>query len=152
MGTRESDVTQGVVSVVNEHHAPRSDARGCRARVVAVLRRVTVLEFVLWLLGRRRRLRVVGHSMQPFLAAGDVVFVRARRRGEVPTIGCIVAATCAGKSEGQVRMDVVKMVSDVRRGDLRVLLTGFDVLDSAHSIGWVDLEQVWGIATSRFSK
>lgn len=153
MGTREPDVARASLSTVNEHSAPRSvDASGLRAPVVAVLRRMTRWEFVLWLLGRRTRLRVVGHSMEPLLTAGDVVFVRARRREEVPTIGSVVAATCVGTSEGEGRMDVVKMVSDVRGGDRRVLLTGFDVSDSAHFIGWVEIEQVWGIATSRFPK
>ena len=45
------------------------------------LSNITLKEFVLWLLGRRQRLRVVGNSMLPLLRPDDEVLIDPRAYG-----------------------------------------------------------------------
>ena len=53
----------------------------------------TLCELLLWVLGRRRRIRVAGPSMEPTLLHGDVLLLDPRAyRGADPAPGDVVAA------------------------------------------------------------
>lgn len=63
-----------------------------KSRQELILRDSTLLDIILWLLRRRQRFCVVGHSMQPLLQPGEWVLVnRAAYRRSRPKVGQLVA-------------------------------------------------------------
>lgn len=99
--------------------------------------RLRFRDVVLWLLGRRRRFRVSGHSMEPLLHEGDVVFMQPCSRGDVRAGDVVIARK---KGEGIL---VVKRVKRIESN--RVFLAGTGV---EHDIGWVKSTYLAGVLTS----
>ena len=109
---------------------------------------ISLKEFLLWLLRRRRRFRITGNSMMPLLKPGDEVLLNPRAYRQVlPRPGQIVVA----HHPLQRDLQVVKRVS-FAMGDGRYFLAGDNPAESSDSraFGPVRLDQILGQITSRF--
>jgi nickel-type superoxide dismutase maturation protease len=106
-------------------------------------------EVLLWLLGRRRRLRVVGGSMLPMLSPETEVLVdlRAYRQGRSPSVGEIVVA----EHPHQSGFWLIKRVAAIRDNGDCVLL-GDNLADStdSRSFGAIAPTKLLGLVTCRF--
>ena len=68
---------------------------------------------LLWLLGRRRRLRVTGESMLPHLAPGqEVLIVAPRHDGRPPQVGDVVVIRHPGQPETLILKRVGHILPD----------------------------------------
>ncbi len=78
------------------------------------------LNLIAWLVGRRRRIRVVGQSMSPTLADGEFVLIDTARRPQVGEL--VVSRHPMGSIEADDRtLLVIKRVSDFAAGGAVVL-------------------------------
>lgn len=104
-------------------------------------------EIILWLVRKRRRYRVKGDSMSPFLRADDEVLVNLNAyRRQSPQIGDIVVA-CHPTHSG---LQVIKRIKKVDESG-RYQLLG-DNPDSARNCSFlVPFSLVMGRVTSRFA-
>ena len=85
-----------------------------------------------WLLGRRRRVRVVGDSMVPTLTAGEFVLVDPRRR---PAVGRLAVADHPNRPD----LLVVKRVQSIT-DDGRYVLASDNPAAGTDSRTWGPLE------------
>ena len=112
------------------------------------LKRITVGEFLLWLVRRRHRFRVLGNSMLPLLKPGDELLIipNAYKRSR-PTPGDIVVA--AHPRRPDVRL--VKRVASVTE-DGHCTLLGDNPLESTDSrdFGPVPAKKLLGQVACRF--
>lgn len=107
-------------------------------------------ELLVWLLGRRRRVRITGHSMEPVLRPGDHVLVRALSRDEPPPApGELVWVRHPTRSE----LLMVKRVRAVLP-DGRIELRGDqpDHSTDSRKFGPVGRDAVLGVVTWRFPR
>ena len=106
-------------------------------------------EVLWWLLGRRRRLRVVGGSMLPLLSPDTEVLVNlhAYRQGRSPSIGELVVAEHPQKKG----FWLIKRVAAIRANGDCVLL-GDNLADSTDSrnFGAIAPTHLRGRVTCRF--
>jgi nickel-type superoxide dismutase maturation protease len=103
---------------------------------------------VLWLLRRRRRFRVVGHSMQPSLNPGEELLINPYAYGQkLPEPGDIVVA----RHPEQPELPIVKRVLFVE-ADGRCYLKGDNPEESTDSrrFGLVPPRFLMGQVISRF--
>jgi nickel-type superoxide dismutase maturation protease len=103
---------------------------------------VGVGEIVAWLVGRRRRVRVEGHSMNPALANGDHVFVRP--------------ATCA--QPGQIvltqhpfntNVQLIKRVERTEESGLFLVGDNPPESTDSRSLGLIPWSRLIGVVTAR---
>ena len=113
------------------------------------LRALTLLDFTLWVLRRRRRFCVENVSMLPTLEPGEEVLVNlGAYRKSPPRVGDIVVATpraCPG-------LRAIKRVGEVLP-DGRIILLGDNPAQSTDSraFGAVASEEILGRVTCRFA-
>ena len=112
------------------------------------LKHSTWLDFILWLLRLRRRVRVAGASMFPLLNAGDILLFNPyayRRRPPQP--GELVVAYHPHKAKLKIIKRVAFITPDGRyhvRGDNRAASTDSD------TFGPIPSKLILGQITSRF--
>jgi len=112
------------------------------------LQKITLKEFLLWLLRRRRRFRITGNSMLPRLKPGDEVLLNLRAyRLTPPRPGDIVVLHHPFQPELQI---VKRITRTLENG--RYHLEGDNPAESSdsRSFGPVRREQILGRITSRF--
>ena len=103
-------------------------------------------ELVLWLLGLRRRYRVIGDSMQPTLSAGEEVLIDPRAyRSRTPRRGELVVAHHPQKYD----LQIIKRIAAVQT-DGRCLLRGDNPDPSRSSDSIVEPDLIRGRVTCRF--
>jgi len=110
---------------------------------------IKLSEFVLWLLRRRRRMRVTGNSMLPLLKPGDEVLIDPYAyQAASPQPGDVVVT----QHPYQINLRLIKRVSSVV-AENRYMLFGDNPAESTDSrvFGAVPLEKILGKVTSRFS-
>jgi nickel-type superoxide dismutase maturation protease len=98
-------------------------------------------EALLWLTGRRRRVRVSGRSMLPTLTDGGTVLMEP---GAHPEPGAVVVAWHPFLREQRV----VKRVASVDQ-DGRLRLVGDNRAESTHRFGAIPPDAVLGVVRSR---
>jgi nickel-type superoxide dismutase maturation protease len=105
-------------------------------------------ELLLWLLRRRKRLKITGNSMLPLLKPEDEILLNPNAyRQYLPQVNDIVVTTYPGKSN----LIVVKRIAAVEpNGNL--FLVGDNLRESTDSRHWgiVNPENILGKVTSRF--
>ena len=109
---------------------------------------ITGVEFLLWILKRRRRITVVNHSMQPTFNSGDEILVNFNAyRSASPQINDVVVLADPREAARQI----VKRITDVD-GD-RYYLRGDNPSQSTDSrqFGWVERHQIQGKVTCVFA-
>ncbi len=110
---------------------------------------ISYREFLLWLLRRRKRLRVTGQSMQPLLQPGADILINpyAYRKSE-PHVNDIVVAIHPDKSH----LEMVKRIVAIRE-DNTYFLQGDNLLYSTDSrnFGTVAINLIKGKVTSRYA-
>ncbi|NBD18552.1 MAG: nickel-type superoxide dismutase maturation protease [Cyanobacteria bacterium] len=109
---------------------------------------ITLKEFLLWLLRKRKRFRVVGHSMLPLLKPGEEVLIDpAIQETQHLQIGDLVVA----QHPTQGNLQVIKRVSFISATG-NYFLVGDNPQEStdSRSFGSVSLEQIVGRVTCRF--
>jgi len=109
---------------------------------------ISLKEFLLWLLRRRRRFRITRNSMIPLLQPGDEVLLNPQAyRQALPRPGDIVVASHPYQRDLQVVKRVAQTIEDGR-----YFLEGDNPAESSdsRSFGPVRLEQIQGQITSRF--
>ncbi len=108
----------------------------------------TTRELFLWLLGRRRRLRVTGESMLPHLPPGqEVLTVSPRHDGRPPQVGDVVVIPHPPQPETLILKRVAHVLPDgeyVLLGDNPAAST-----DSRH-FGPVTPDKILGRVVCRF--
>jgi nickel-type superoxide dismutase maturation protease len=105
-------------------------------------------EILLWLTRKRRRYRVKGDSMLPFLCNDDEVLVNLNAyRLQTPLIGDIVVAW----HPTQPDLQIIKRVVEVDKDD-RYYLRGDNSDPTQNSSFLVHFSLIQGRVTSRFSK
>lgn len=98
-------------------------------------------EAAAWLTGRRRRIRVVGDSMEPTLRAGEFVLVD---RGRAPEVGRLVVARHPERAE----LLVIKRVAAIEPdGRIALASDNPDAGTDSRSWGPVDVALVEGTVT-----
>jgi len=112
------------------------------------LNQITLREFILWLLRRRRRFRVTGNSMQPLLNPGDEVLINHNAYQQSrPNPGEIVIA----QHPYRPQLRLIKRVAAITDNDY-CILAGDNPQESTDSrtFGPIPLAQILGRVTSRF--
>jgi nickel-type superoxide dismutase maturation protease len=107
----------------------------------------SLLEFGLWLLRRRYRLRVVGSSMVPFLYPGDELLVdRQAYESSLPAVGDLVVAMHPGQPGLRIVKRVVAAANETctLRGDNSAAST------DSRSFGDIPAHMISGKVTSLF--
>jgi len=119
-----------------------------RLGTLAMLADITLKEFLLWLLRKRKRFRVVGNSMLPLLKPGEEVLIDpAINQTQSPQIGDLVVA----QHPREDNLQLIKRVSFISE-EGRFFLIGDNPEEStdSRSFGSVGLEQIVGRVTCRF--
>lgn len=108
----------------------------------------TTRELLLWLLGRRRRLRVTGESMLPHLPPGqEVLTVSPRQDGRPPQVGDVVVI----RHPGQPETLILKRIDHRLPGGEYVLLGDNPAVSTdSRDFGPVTREQILGRVVCRF--
>lgn len=106
-------------------------------------------EFLLWVLGWRRRFRVTGQSMSPLLQPQEEVLADPHAyRNAAPEPGDIVVA----EHPDRPRFWLVKRVLFVREnGDCVLMGDNSDASTDSRAFGAVPAAKILGRVTSRFS-
>ena len=106
-------------------------------------------EFLLWLVGRRRRFRVTGQSMLPLLQPQEEVLADPHAyRDSAPQPGDIVVA----EHPDRPKFWLVKRVLFVREnGDCVLVGDNSDASTDSRDFGAVPTAKILGRVTSRFS-
>ena len=108
----------------------------------------TPQEIILWLLRKRRRLRITGASMQPLLQPGDEILIDINAyKKSTPQIGDIIVAFHPYRPN----FPIVKRIVSIEK-DGSFFLQGDNTLEStdSRSYGAIKLDQIIGKVTSRF--
>jgi nickel-type superoxide dismutase maturation protease len=106
-------------------------------------------ELFLWLLGRRKRLKVVGNSMLPLLQPGEEILIDLNAyRQIVPQVGDIVVT----KYRDRLNLIIIKRITAVNE-DGSCFLSGDNPSESTDSRHWgtVPVKDILGKVTSRFA-
>ncbi|HHP7231013.1 MAG TPA: nickel-type superoxide dismutase maturation protease [Xenococcaceae cyanobacterium] len=114
-----------------------------------LLKSATIGEIILWLLGKRRRLRIRGASMQPLLQPGEEILINPDAyQKSAPKIGDIIVALHPYRP----KFFIVKRVISIEP-DGSYFLQGDNTLESTDSrvYGAIKLDQILGQVTSRFA-
>lgn len=105
-------------------------------------------ELLLWLLRKRRRLRVKGFSMMPLLQPGEEVLVDITAyKKKPPQLGDLVVATHPYLPELHLIKRVAQVLED---GSCFLIGENISVSTDSRSFGLVALEKIVGRVTSRF--
>ncbi len=114
-----------------------------------VLPKTSYYELLLLLLRKRKRLKVVGESMQPFLNPGDEILVDPYAYHQYPPRIDDIVVT---KHPQLNKLTIVKRVSAIDRNG-QYFLTGDNPIASTDSRHWgvVGLLDIVGKVTSRFA-
>lgn len=96
-------------------------------------------ELSLWAIGRRRRLRVSGASMEPTLRDGEFVLVDPSGR---PTVGAVVVARPVA-----MRVDVVKRVGSTADSAFELVSDNVEAGTDSRTWGLVDRAAIDGVVT-----
>ena len=110
---------------------------------------ISYQEFLLWILRRRKRLRVTGYSMQPLLQPGAEILINPYAYCKsAPQVNDIVVAIHPAKSH----LEMVKRIVSIRE-DNTYFLQGDNLLYSTDSrdFGSVAFSLILGKVTSRFA-
>ena len=110
---------------------------------------ISYQEFLLWILGRRKRFRVTGQSMQPLLEPGEEILINpyAYWRSH-PQINDIVVAIHPDK----LNLEIVKRIVEVRQNNTYVLEgDNLPYSTDSRNFGAVAFELIRGKVTSRFA-
>lgn len=116
--------------------------------IASMLADITLKEFLLWLLRKRKRFRVVGNSMLPLLKPGEEVLIDpAINQTQPPQIGDLVVA----QHPRDKNLQLIKRVSSISE-EGRFFLIGDNLEESTDSrnFGSVGLEKIVGRVTCRF--
>jgi nickel-type superoxide dismutase maturation protease len=108
-----------------------------------------IWEFILWLLGKRKRFRVTGNSMLPWLPPGEEILVNlSAYRQSLPQPGDLVLVTHPHRPN----LAIIKRVTVVTDTN-KFFLMGDNPEESTDSrfFGAVSLELILGKVTSRFA-
>ncbi len=106
-------------------------------------------EFLLWILRRRKRFRVLGKSMQPLLEPGEEILINPHAYCQsTPQVNDIVVVIHPEQSN----LEMVKRIVKIRE-DNTYFLQGDNLLYSTDSrnFGAVTLNLIRGKVTSRFA-
>lgn len=106
------------------------------------------LTFCMWLFGKRKRLRVAGNSMLPFLLPGEEILIDPNAYNKSkPEIDDVIALV----HPIEHNLTIVKRIKDISE-DSRYFLTGDNLAASTDSRHWgaVSQEQIIGKVTNRF--
>lgn len=106
-------------------------------------------ELLLWVLRRRKRLKIIGNSMLPLLKPGDEILLNSNAyRQCLPQISDIVVTI----NPHQSNLIVVKRITAIEP-DGNLFLMGDNLRESTDSRHWgsVNPEEIIGKVTSRFS-
>ncbi len=113
-----------------------------------MLGNATLKEIILWLLGRRKRLRITGASMEPLLQPGEEILVDINTyKQNPPQIGDIVVAL----HPYRLNFPIVKRVIFIKDNG-NFFLEGENKLEStdSRSYGAIKLDRIIGKVTCRF--
>ena len=117
--------------------------------MMAELPEISYREFLLWILRRRKRLRVTGRSMEPLLEAGEEILINPYAYQEsLPQINDLVVVIHPEKSH----LELVKRIVAIRENNT-YYLQGDNLsysTDSRH-FGAVGFNLIRGKVTSRFA-
>ena len=105
-------------------------------------------EFFLWMIGKRKRFRVTGISMQPLLQPGEEILLDpGAYKQKTPRINDLVVAIHPEKKG----LEIIKRVSHITEED-KVFLLGDNLAHSSDSrnFGAIPLQNIIGEVTSRF--
>ena len=105
-------------------------------------------EFFLWIIGKRKRFRVTGISMQPLLQPGEEILLDPKAyEKKVPQINDLVVAIHPEKPG----LEIVKRVSHISK-EGKVFLLGDNLAYSSDSrnFGLIPLQSIIGKVTSKF--
>ncbi len=114
-----------------------------------LLPETNLLVFCLWLLGKRKRLRVVGNSMLPLLSPGEEILIDPNAYNKSkPEINHVVAISHPIKSH----LTIVKRIKTISE-DEGYFLMGDNPAESTDSRHWgtVSPQKIIGRVTNRFS-
>ena len=117
--------------------------------MVKPLQNSTYREFLLWLLRRRKRLKVKGESMLPLLQPGDeILFDPYAYKKSKPQLEDVVVVLHPFQSN----LTIVKRIKAIDSGD-RYFILGDNQLSSTDSRHWgkIDLTNIIGRVTSKFT-
>ena len=106
-------------------------------------------EFLLWILRRRKRFRVTGHSMQPLLQPGEEILINPHAyQKSPPQVNDIVVVIHPHQSN----LELVKRIVEIRK-DQTYFLQGDNLSHSTDSrnFGTVAFHLIQGKVTSRFA-
>lgn len=99
-------------------------------------------DLLLWLLGRRRRLRVTGESMLPHLPPGqEVLSLAPRHDGRPPQIGDVVVIRHPGQPETLIVKRIAHMLPD---GDYVLLGDNPAASTDSRNFGPVPADKILG--------
>ena len=107
----------------------------------------TVKEIILWLLRKRKRMRVIGESMQPLLQPGEEILIDiSAYQKSLPKIGDIIVAF----HPYHANFPIVKRIISIDNGDC--FLQGDNKSEStdSRSYGAIKLDRIMGKVTCRF--
>ncbi len=107
----------------------------------------TVREIILWLLGKRKRMRVTGASMQPLLQSGEEILIDLNAyQKAAPEIGDIIVAF----HPYRLNFPVVKRIVSIKNQDF--FLQGDNTVESidSRSYGAIKLDRIIGKVICRF--
>lgn len=110
---------------------------------------ISYQEFLLWILGRRKRFRVTGQSMQPLLEPGEEILINPYAYGRShPQINDIVVAIHPDK----LNLEIVKRIVEIRQNNTYVLEgDNLPYSTDSRNFGAVAFELIRGKVTSRFA-
>ncbi|PNW40947.1 UNVERIFIED_CONTAM: nickel-type superoxide dismutase maturation protease [Euhalothece sp. KZN 001] len=109
---------------------------------------ISVREFLLWILGKRKRFRVKGNSMLPLLKPEEEVLIdRGCYQDSLPKVGEIVVAKHPIKSDLQL-IKRVTLVSE--NGSCFLMGDNPEESTDSRQFGKVNREQIIGRVTCRF--
>ena len=100
-------------------------------------------ELLLWLLGRRWRVRVAGNSMLPNLTANTELLVNRNQR---PVVGDVVVA----RHPQQAELKIVKRVAKSTPNGYWLLGDNPAESNDSRDFGWIAESAILGVATGRF--
>ncbi len=110
---------------------------------------ITLKEFLLWLLRKRKRFRVSGNSMLPLLKPDEEVLIDPNIHDpKLLKIGDIVVA----KHPNKTNLQLIKRITAITaEGDYFLAGDNGQASTDSHVFGTIKLEQIVGRVTCRFS-